>query len=525
MKRRDFLAASSSFLLPVMVDGFGVKAFGVNSPLVQSLMKTDALAKDRVLVIIYLNGGNDGLNTVIPLDQYTQYSNLRSNIAIPQASVLPLGDGSTGLHPSMTGLQQMHANGKLAVVHSVSYPTPSYSHYRATDIWMTATDSNVQVDTGWAGRYLEDRFANYPTPPVTDRDATNAVMEDPLAIQIGYLTSTTLLGNNQSMAVAISDPANYAALVGGGTSGIVNDLPCCDAGDLVTFIRQQQALAVGYSSEITAANNAGNITVNPPVYPSNNALGDQLKIIARLIGGGLKTKVYFISLGGFDTHSGQVQTGGGVNNSLGNHATLLGKLSTGIKAFQDDLKQRGVEDKVAGFTFSEFGRRANSNTSSSSTVSAGTDHGVAAPMFVFGSSIKRQSVGRNPNIGGYSNLPTDLNGTVGNLDLKMQIDFRRIYWDILTDWFGRSKADATSLFLNKSFDTVSLFTDEVCTIKTGSWHDEKTWSCGRVPFTTENARICAGHKVTLNANASVKNLQNFGSLTMAAGVKLTVAGI
>ena len=518
MKRRDFLAATSSFLLPVMVDGFGLKAFGANSSLMQSLMKTDALAKDRVLVIIYLNGGNDGLNTVIPLDQHTFYSNLRSNVAIPQASILPIGDGSTGLHPSMTGLQQMHANGKLAVVHSVSYPTPSYSHYRATDIWMTATDANVQAETGWAGRYLEDRFANYPSSPITDRDTSNTLMEDPLAIQIGYLTSTTLLGNNQSMAVAINDPASYAALVGGGTAGIVNDLPCCDAGDLVAYIRQQQALAVDYSTEITSAHSTGNI-MPAPVYPTGNSIADQLKIVARLVGGGLKTKVYFLSIGGFDTHSAQVQSGGGTNNNLGGHATLLGKLSAGIKAFQDDLELRGIQDKVAGFTFSEFGRRANSNSS------AGTDHGVAAPMFVFGSSIKRQSVGRNPNIGGYSNLPTDLNGTVGNQDIKMQIDFRRIYWDILTDWFGRSKADATSLFLNKTFDTVSLFTDEVCTIKTGSWHDEKTWSCGRVPFISENARICVGHTVTLNANASVKNLQNYGNLTMAAGVNLSIKGI
>jgi uncharacterized protein (DUF1501 family) len=522
MKRRDFLAATSSFLLPVMVEGFGVKAFGINSPLVQSLLKTNALAKDRALVIIYLSGGNDGMNMVIPLDQYSQYNALRSNIAIPQASVLPLGNGTTGIHPSMTGLKQMHVDGKMSVVHSVSYPTPSYSHQRATDIWMTATDAAVQADTGWAGRYLEDRFANFPTPPVTDRDNLNATMEDPLAIQIGFLTSTTLLGSNQSMAVAINDPASYATLVGGGSSSLPPvDLPCnatCEAADLISFIRNQQTLAVGYATEITAAHNAGNMTP-APVYPTGNTVADQLKIVARLIGGGLKTKVYFISLGGFDTHSAQVQSGGGANNSLGNHATLLGKLSAGIKAFQDDLQMRAIEDKVVGFTFSEFGRRANSNAS------VGTDHGVAAPMFVFGSSLKRQSVGRNPNIGGYSNLPPDLNGTAGNQDLKMQIDFRRIYWDILTDWFGRSKADATSLFLNKSFDTVSLFTDEVCTIKTGSWHDEKTWSCGRVPFTTENARICAGHTVSLSANASVKNLQNFGNLTMAAGVNLSVMGI
>lgn len=518
MKRRDFIAASSSFLLPVMVGGMGVKAFGANSPLVQSLMQTNALTRDRVLVIIYLNGGNDGLNTVIPLDQMTQYNGLRSNIALSTTGlkpILPIGDRSTGLHPSMTGLQQMHTNGKLAVVHSVAYPSPSYSHFRATDIWMTATDAAVQADTGWAGRYLEDRFANYPTPPITDRDNVNAVMEDPLAIQIGYLTSTTLLGSNQSMAVAINDPASYATLVSGGTGATTTDLPCCDAGDLVSFIRQQQALAVSYSAEITSAHNAGYITP-APVYPTGNSIADQLKIVARLVGGGLKTKVYFLSIGGFDTHSAQVVTS---DKATGSHATLLGRLSAGIKAFQDDLQARGIEDKVVGFTFSEFGRRANSNSS------VGTDHGVAAPMFVFGSSIKRQSVGRNPNIGGYSNLPTDLNGTVGNQDLKMQIDFRRIYWDILTDWFGRSKADATSLFLNKTFDTVSLFTDEVCSIKSGIWHDEKTWSCGRVPFISENAKICAGHTVTLSANATVKNLQNYGNLIMAAGVNLSIKGV
>ena len=516
MKRRDFIAASSSFLLPVMVGGFGVKAFGANSPMVQSLMKTNALAKDRALVIIYLNGGNDGLNTVIPLDQYSQYNAIRSNIAIPQASVLPISDGSVGLHPSMGDFKQMHANGKLAIVHSVAYPTPSYSHFRSTDIWMMATDENVQGDTGWAGRYLQDRFTNYPSLPTLDRDAT-VPMEDPLAIQIGLLTSTTLLGKELPMAVAINDPAGYAALVGG---GIVQtpDLPCCDAGDLVSFIRNQQALAVGFSTEITAAHNAGNITP-APVYPTNNSLADQLRIVARLIGGGLKTKVYYLTMGGFDTHATQVQSGGGTNNNSGSHATLLGRLSAGIKAFQDDLQQRGVEDKVVGFTFSEFGRRANSN------VSRGTDHGVAAPMFVFGSSIKRQTIGRNPNIGGYSNLPTDLSGTVGDQDLNMQIDFRRIYWDILTDWFGRSKTDAASLLWNQTFDTVSLFTDEVCTLKTGSWHDEKTWSCGRVPFANENARICAGHTVTVNANASVKKLQNYGNLTVAAGVNLTVSGI
>jgi uncharacterized protein (DUF1501 family) len=516
MKRRDFLAASSAFLIPAMVDGMGFKAFGRNSPLIQSLLETNALAKDRVLVMIYLNGGNDGLNTVVPLDQYSQYQGLRSNIALPQNTVLPLGNGVSGLHPVMTGMRDLYNNGEMAIVHSVSYPSPNYSHFRATDIWMTGTDADYQAYTGWAGRYLEDRFNNYPPVPpsvTTDRDDLNTTMEDPLAIQIGYLTSTTLLGSNQSMAVAISDPANFATLVSGGTGSNTEDLPCCEAGNLVAFIRQQQALGIAYSSQITQANNAGAFTP-APVYPTNNSLADQLKIVARLIAGGLKTKIYFVSLNGFDTHSDQVVG----DNTTGSHANLLSRVSSGIKAFQDDLQARNIQDKVVGFTFSEFGRRANSNSSK------GTDHGVAAPMFVFGSSLKRQVIGRNPNIGGYSNLPSDINGVPGNYDLKMQIDYRRVYWDILTEWFGRSKTETSTLFQNKTFDTISLFTDEVCSIKSGSWQDEKTWSCSRVPLATETVRICEGHTVTANQNIVVKNLQNHGNLNFNSGVQLMING-
>lgn len=517
MKRRDFLAATSTFLIPAMVEGFGVKAFGINSPLVQSLLKTNALAKDRVLVIIYLGGGNDGLNTVIPIDQMVEYTSLRTSIAIPESSVLRLGNGSTGLHPSMTGLKQMHDDGKMSIVHSVLYPTPNFSHHGATEIWMTANDDSVNPDftTGWAGRYLDKRFTDYPITPTTDRDDLTASMEDPLAIQIGYSTSTILLGEEQTMSISINNPTTFEELVGGGSGLFSADLPCdntCEAANLITFIRNQQVLAIGYGREITRADKAGKMTPEP-FYPQST-IADQLKIVAKLIGGGLKTKIYFVSMGGFDTHSAQVEAN---DKTKGSHATLLGRLSAGIKAFQDDLQSRGVEDKVAGFTFSEFGRRATSNGS------FGTDHGAAAPMFVFGSSLKRQSVGRNPNIGGYSNLPSDLTDSInGNKNLKMQVDFRRIYWDILTDWFGTSKTEAASILYDKSFDTVSLFTEEVCTIKSGDWHDEATWSCARVPFFTENIRICEGHTVTVAENTLVKKIQNFGKLIVAPGKKLSL---
>ena len=501
MKRRDFLAAASASVLPVMLNGFGLKAMSPQSALVQSLLGTTALASDRVLVIIYLNGGNDGLNTVIPLDQYSLYNSLRSNIAIPQNSVLPLdGNPATGLHPAMTGMRDLYNNGKLSIVHSVSYPNPDQSHYRATDIWMTAVDASQTSNSGWAGRYLENRFPGYPV------GYPNAQMEDPLAIQIGYLTSTALLGSSQSMGIALSDPNSFYQLVGSASATSPNDLPCCDAGDLIAFIRKQQALSVGYASEIKGAADAGQ---NLATYPTagQNSLADQLKIVSRLIHGGLKTKIYFVSLGGFDTHSGQVDNS---DSAVGGHATLLGKLSSAVSTFQQDLALQGIADKVVGMTFSEFGRRANSNSSK------GTDHGIAAPMFVFGSNVKHRTIGQNPDL-------ANLTGQSGNKDVGMQIDFRRVYTDILNDWFGTQHATTSSLLFHE-FPTVSLFSDTVETVASGNWRDSSVWTVGRVPFANEYVKVNAGHTITVDKTIMVKNIRLEGKLLFTGSYSIQMTG-
>ncbi len=502
MKRRDFLTAASASLLPVMLDGFGLKALSRQSVLVQSLLNTTALASDRVLVIVYLNGGNDGLNTVIPLDQYSLYTGLRSNIAIPQSAVLGLdGNPATGLHPAMTGMRNLYNEGKLSIVHSVSYPNPDQSHYRATDIWMTAVDASQTSVSGWAGRYLENRFPGYPT------GYPNPQMEDPLAIQIGYLTSTTLLGNQQSMGIALNDPDSFYQLVGSGSTASPADLPCCDAGDLIAYIRKQQALSVGYAGEIKRAADAGQNRAVYPAVTAKNYLADQLKIVARLIHGGLKTKIYFVSLNGFDTHSGQVDH---TDVRLGSHADLLGKLSTAIEVFQQDLTLQGVADKVVGMTFSEFGRRANSNNSK------GTDHGVAAPMFVFGSSVKHRTIGQNPDL-------ANLTGQAGSKEITMQIDFRRVYTDILTDWFGAERT-TTNALLFREFPTVSLFSDTVETIASGNWQDRNVWTVGRVPFANEYVKVNAGHTLTIDRSISVKNIRLEGKLMYTGPYSIQMTG-
>ena len=437
MKRRNFLQyAASSLVLPVLIDGYGAKAFARPSSFVQSLIRL-ADQTDRVLVIIQLQGGNDGLNMVIPLDQMSVYTspNFRGNIAIPEAKALKLNNyAGTGLHPSMTGMQQLFNAGKLSIVQGVSYPTPNFSHFRASDIWMTAVDSTQTATSGWAGRYLDNRFpgfpANYPT----------TAMPDPPAIQIGYVTATSLLGPTESMAIVLQDPDTFARLVGDKSNAPATNLTGY-AAQQIDYIRQQQASSVSYAGQIkTAAGKAKNLAT----YPTANALGDQLKIIARLIAGGLQTKLYYVTMGGFDNHANQVDA---TDTTTGTHANLLRTLSDAVAAFQNDLSQLKLEDRVVGMTFSEFGRRAISNGS------RGTDHGTSAPMFVFGTAIKSPMVGKNPNL-------SDLD----NNNLKMQTDFRQVYAAILTDWFGAdASAETTTLF--RDFSVAPVFRQTVTAIE------------------------------------------------------------
>jgi uncharacterized protein (DUF1501 family) len=503
MKRRDFITAASSMLLPVVVDGFGVKSFAKTSALVHSIAKTTAMDTNRIVVIVYLGGGNDGLNTVIPIEHYSDYYNLRSNIAIPENKVLSLdGNLGTGFHPVMTGMRDMYNQGKLAIINSVSYPNPNQSHVRSTDIWMTGVEADQVSTSGWAGRYLDTRFPGYP-------DAyPNSTMEDPLAIQIGYVGTTALLGGQQTMGITLNDPSGFYQLIGT-QKPISENLPCCDAGDLISHVREQQLLAVGYASEIKAAADAGRNLAEYPAASMNNELAEQLKIVARLIHGGLKSKIYYVEMGGFDTHAGQV----GTNTTDGVHAQLLRKLSDGIAAFQNDLKLQGTEDKVIGMTFSDFGRRATSNASK------GTDHGIGAPMFVFGTGIKRQVIGTNPDL---------VNGLLppqssGSRDIKMQIDFRWFYEYIQHDWFGTAPSKTDAL-LFKNFKTTSLFSDTVQTIASGAWPNPEIWSNGRVPSSSENIKINFGHVIDVGQNISVKKIQVDGELRFLGDYNFNITG-
>jgi uncharacterized protein (DUF1501 family) len=430
MNRRDFLRVTApAVTVPSLLGGYSVKAFGEQSALAQ-LMGMSA-ESDHVLVIVQLQGGNDGLNMVVPLDQYSSYFNARNNIAIPEAKVLRL-DGYTkaGLHPSMTGMQALYNDGKLNIVQAVGYAQPSFSHFRATDIWMSASDTANYVNTGWAGRYLDDKYPGFPT------GYPNATMPDPLGIQIGSLTSLNFQGPQLSMGMSITNPSSFYKLV----DGVQDTAPATRAGKELSYIRLVAQQTQQYATVIKAA--AANVPTQG-VYPTPNPLADQLKIVARLIAGGLKTRVYMVSYGSFDTHATQANS---TDPVTGTHANLLKNVSDALKAFQDDLKVLGAENRVMGVTFSEFGRRIKSNGS------LGTDHGAAAPLFVFGKNAIGGVTGDTPP------LPTS--ATV-NDNIAFQYDFRSIYASILGDWFCVDNNDLQTILL-KNFQSLPLVNGSAC---------------------------------------------------------------
>ncbi|RMG80869.1 MAG: DUF1501 domain-containing protein [Bacteroidetes bacterium] len=400
MKRRKFIKTTSAAVtLPVLVNGMGIQAMAKSS-----LFAAVNDESDRVLVLIQLNGGNDGLNMVVPMDQYDKLANARSNILLPESSLLKVDD-LVSFHPAMTGLKNLYDDGHLSVIHSVGYPNQNRSHFRSTDIWTSASEADEFVTTGWLGRFFELDNPTYPDGYPND---TNP---DPFAITIGSLVSETCQGTVSNFSLAINDPFNLNPLAAGGD----DEVPDTPYGDELTFLRQTIEQTNAYSEVIETAANMGN---SMATYPDGNRLGEQLRNVALLISGGLKTKVYVVSLGGFDTHANQTV---GNDPTTGTHAELLQTLSDAIHAFQTDLQLLGIEERVVGMTFSEFGRRIRSNAS------LGTDHGDAAPLIVFGNCINPGFIGTNPEI---PDAPEVGDG------VAMQHDFRDVYGSMLKDWFG-----------------------------------------------------------------------------------------
>lgn len=424
----------AAITLPGLLNGFSFNAFGSKpgDPL-HSLLQT-AASNDHILVLVQLHGGNDGINMVVPLDQYANYYNARTNVAIPQSKVLRLdGTDKSGFHPSMTHLQNMYNEGKVSIVQSVGYDNPSFSHFRSTDIWMTADDTedrHLREKRGWLGRYLETEYPGYPDAyPSQD-------MPDPLAIQVNEVTSLALQGPMLSMGLNITNPEKVYNFANPFSDYALDSV---SANKELHYIRVISEKTRTYSEIIRAAyQRSSNLTEYP-----DNGLAHQLQIVARLINGGLKTRVYCVSVSGFDTHKQQVNTS---DTTTGKHAKLMKDLSSAIAAFQKDMELMQQDERVLGMTFSEFGRRIKSNAS------LGTDHGAAAPLLLFGKNVKQGILGKSPEIA------SDIS-VVSNI--PFQYDFRSVYASVLERWFCVDKTSLETLLL-KNYQSLPIISGKPC---------------------------------------------------------------
>jgi len=437
MRRRNFLksistAAGATFAL----NNVPVRVMAEQSHFLRLAQQAD---NDRVIVIIQLHGGNDGLNTVIPVEQYDQYYRRRANIAIPAKnsirkyipvdSTLNLSD-QIGFHPDMIGAKDLYDRGRMAVVQGVSYPNNNGSHFRGRDIWFMGGGFDDYYSSGWVGRYLQQQYA----PKTYPDDFPNSDMKDPLAIEIGSDVSLIFhqQGNIPTSISLPGNPENFANLVNslegfedqlvdprGKPPSFLDNSPYGKELNWILGLEDKSEDYAGRLLEIYE--NASETTVTyPEKYPFNapsgsltNRLTPQLQLVARLIAGGAKTKAYLVRLGGFDTHADQVES---YDPTMGGHAALMYHLSSAMNAFQADLSARGIEDRVLSVTTSEFGRRIDSNGS------YGTDHGTGGPMFVFGKGVQPGVIGTNH----------DLTSGAGNI--SMQHDYRQVFANILKDW-------------------------------------------------------------------------------------------
>ena len=397
----------------MMLGGTNVSAT-VPSPLSVALSGSE---NDNILVIIRLKGGNDGLNTVVPLYDYDTYSNLRPTIRHQENELLSLSP-DFAIPNYMNALESVWGEGNMKIIHGVGYPEQNLSHFRSSDIWATADAINIEP-TGWWGRYFEDLYPDYLINPP----------EVPPAIQIGSVGNLIFEGASSNYAFSVANPDQLANIAQTGGLHDVENLPECVYGDQLLFLRAQTNTTFTYAEVI---NDAYTSSSNEASY-IQGTLSDQLAIIARMIKGGLGTKVYMVSLDGFDTHADQVNK----------QRTLHEDLANSIKHFYEDLASAGYDDKVLGMTISEFGRRPYENGSN------GTDHGAASPTFLFGAGLNGNGfVGAHPDI--------DASAWDNNNNLVPSTNFRDVYASVLTDWFCLDPSIVNTILLNDTYQTLNL---------------------------------------------------------------------
>lgn len=443
MKRRKFISTTAAGVIaPTLLGKFGVsiQANSMFNDLIPQNNNTD-----KVLIIIQLQGGNDGLNTLIPYDKWDELNAARPNIILPENDLLDLdGTDKWKLHPIMTGMRDLYDEGKLCALQSVGYPNQNGSHPWDTDNWLNgAVNTQPEYFTGWAGRFLKHEYPDYP-------DLEN-IPDHPPAIEIGDSQSLIFQEQAASMGILLKDPAMFSdwwqdmrngqldyAAVGSLTNP--NDIEdsfnqaYCHSNPQLNYLWENNGIVRELVAPIIAAYD--NATGDTP--SGNNTLANKLSIISKLIQGGLQTKVYLVRHSSYDTHHQQ----------LGYHNALLNELSTAIKQFVDECNTAGIGDRVLGMTISEFGRTIFQ-------YGDGTSHGRASCMFLFGDNVAGGVLGDSPDI------PTTWTSEEDD-NIDMQFDIRQVYSTVLKHWFCVDTDVVESQILFEPFSSLPVITNSDC---------------------------------------------------------------
>lgn len=353
---------------------------------------------DPILVVIQLAGGNDGLNSIVPFGSGLYYQD-RPTIAVPAKSVLPI-DNMVGFHPNLKGMKTLFDQGKVAVVQGAGYPNPNRSHFAGTQIWETA-DPGLTARTGWLGRFLDMELAGQDNPLS--------------AVALGAMTPLTLL-SQRAPVTSIENVNSFKFIVDRSNSELIlqaynrmfSDSTGSTAVPYLNLVRAAGRDAEQGVADIQQVNTKYKPAVKYPINP----LANELQLVAQIISANLGTRIFHVTVGGFDDHVAEVFT----------HARLMQYLGDSLAAFYQDLVAMGKQDQVVAMTFSEFGRRVKENAG------RGTDHGTAAPMFVVGGKVKGGLYGQDPILD-----KLDTNG-----DLVFGVDFRSVYGTILDGWLNVS---------------------------------------------------------------------------------------
>jgi uncharacterized protein (DUF1501 family) len=396
--RQGVMLASFAATLPHFIQE---SALGMLAPDGSATGSRPGVPDERILVIVQLSGGNDGLNTVIPYGD-REYHAARPSLSLGEPGKAKNGgaaleldrDRGIGLHPNLTGLKELHDDGRLAVVAGVGYPNPNRSHFASMDIWQSGRPEGK--GTGWLGRYVDATCNGNPAADV--------------AVSVGRTAPLAMLGRT-SRPIAF-ESADLFRWLGADAGGQMEDeyqrmVRAGELKDVAAGSQESFLMRTALDAQVTSDRIRAAVKKAPLARYPGSAVAKQLQTVAAMIRDGMKTRVYYVSMGGFDTHANQPNS----------HGNLMRQLGDAMLAFQNDLKAQGNDGRVMTMCFSEFGRRVRQNASN------GTDHGTAGPVFVVGPNVNPGLQGKYPSL-------TDLDGG----DLKFTTDFRGVYQELLGKW-------------------------------------------------------------------------------------------